>query len=199
MNKKVVTFTVAMVLLLGITIGVTLAVLMDQTETLTNVFVAGDVGDLDLKETTGRQYIVVPGETATKDPVVEFISSNVPAYVYVMIPDGWDVSGNSVSKELTDGTTTISNAITFVVDTSWTPVTGVEGLFYIPSETFVEDADKTIPFISGNTITYSDQLTQDFLETFSNTNVATLPLTAYAVQQAPYNDPAAAWNATFGA
>ena len=198
MNKKVVTFTVAMVLLLGVTLGVTLAVLMDDTETLTNVFVAGDIGDLTLAETTGPQYTVVPGETSAKDPAVTFVSSNVPAYIYVLIPDGWNVSGQNVTMDLTVGEETITGAISFDVASDWMPVTGATNLFYIASETFDADADNTIGFISGNTVSYSEELTQEFLENYQNTNVAELPLTAYAVQQAPYNDPLAAWNDTFG-
>lgn len=50
MNKKIAMFTIAMVLLLGITMGVTFALMTDTTDTITNTFVAGNFGKLQLDE-----------------------------------------------------------------------------------------------------------------------------------------------------
>lgn len=62
MNKKIAMFTIAMVLLLGVTMGVTFALMTDHTETITNTFVAGNFGDLTLKESNDNTNYFEAGQ-----------------------------------------------------------------------------------------------------------------------------------------
>lgn len=127
MNKKIVAFAVAMVLLLGVTMGVTFALLMRQTQTLTNTFVAGNFADLGLEEIplgvsgelnyegnriaaggTGIEYTVIPGNDLNKAPYVMFGNdsyvngASVASYVYIKIDGGWTftTSGNVTTATL---------------------------------------------------------------------------------------------------
>lgn len=98
MNKRIVTFSVAMVLLLGITLGVTFALMNASTQTITNTFVVGGFGELDIWETVdgslvnagvtaqdGENYQVYPGAVFTKDPYVTFDTDGAAGEYYLFI------------------------------------------------------------------------------------------------------------------
>lgn len=152
MNKKIAMFTIAMVLLLGITMGVTFALMTAESQTVTNTFVAGKFGDLTLDEskviTSGINYIknttdtariqaneytIVPGASLYKDPAVSFsykdgAVTGAPYYVYVELTGtGWTISGSSVSYSVTytpEGSedAVTENVLSFTVDTDWTVI-----------------------------------------------------------------------------
>lgn len=106
MNKKIVAFSVAMVLLLGVTLGVTFALLMNNTYTITNTFVAGGFGTLDLYETVGvevkhandadvvgNEYVVVPNAQFVKDPAFTYTPNAgvaTPAWIHIELTGGWE-------------------------------------------------------------------------------------------------------------
>ena len=144
MNKKIAMFTIAMVLLLGVTMGVTFALMTSTSETVTNTFVAGKFGDLTLDESpvqkvngtnnyvqatgnriTANSYDLVPGAQLYKDPAVTFAyKNNAPSgiayYVFVEIigGDGWTINSNSATYAVTDANDESVNIITFNIDTT---------------------------------------------------------------------------------
>lgn len=117
MNKKIVVFTVAMVLLLGVTIGATFAYLQDISNVVTNTFTYGNV-EIDLDEAevdkygnlvyrdsessetdaTGginyrvnaNEYKLIPSNTYKKDPTVHLTAASEESYLFVKIENGID-------------------------------------------------------------------------------------------------------------
>jgi hypothetical protein len=150
-SMKALVLLLAAVLLFGCAAGGTLAYLMAKTDPVTNTFVAGDIGSLELKETTGDNYLIIPGVDIKKDPVVTFngiegANNNIAAYVFLKIDaDGWTV----------DGTTyTISNKMSWTLD-CWTKLT--DGVYY--KEVVANAGKQSWPIIKDNTITVSSEIT----------------------------------------
>lgn len=59
----------ALVLVIGCAVGGTIAWLTAQTDPVVNTFTYGDI-NIDLKETTGNDYKIIPGVDIEKDPKV---------------------------------------------------------------------------------------------------------------------------------
>ena len=87
MNKKKMLTTglavaLAVLLLIG---GGTFAYLQSNSNDVKNSFKANKVM-VDLKETTGQDYDMIPGTSQEKDPTVT-VDATVDAYVYVEVTD----------------------------------------------------------------------------------------------------------------
>lgn len=175
---KVVVLLLAVVLLIGCVAGGTLAYLMTKSATVTNTFVAGNIGTLTLNETDGegnavttRSFIVTPGVNITKDPVVTFNGNNVDAFVFVEVTaTGWTLNGTTYS---------IGNEMSWTVDSAWAVLdaTNYPGVFYKAVAT--SDTDREWDIISGDTITVSSEITKANISNYTKE----LNFTAYAIQQ----------------
>lgn len=84
MKKKALLMVLAAALIVAASIGGTLAWLSDKTTAITNTFTAGDV-EIELDETTGTTYTLVPGATIAKDPTVTVIANSEDCYVFVKV------------------------------------------------------------------------------------------------------------------
>lgn len=221
-SKKSIALLMALVLVLGAGIGGTIAWLSDQTKTVTNTFVAGEIGDLSLYETdtdgtvldatntdqTHKNFVVVPGVDLVKDPSVSFTpvsgtdANNVPVYVFVKIQleDGsnWSISGNNLSYTIPAGTdtTALANAMTATVVSGWKPVTGQTGVYYKDLDAGVAlDKDPILTVIdttAKTTIDVSENITKEQIANLAKTN---LVFKAYAIQKDGLDTAAAAWAA----
>ena len=67
MKKKTLALLAALVLVIGCIIGGTLAWLTAKSDVVTNTFTTSDI-TVELKETTGTQYKMIPGYAIRKDP-----------------------------------------------------------------------------------------------------------------------------------
>jgi hypothetical protein len=180
-SMKALVLLLAAVLLFGCAAGGTLAYLMAKTATVTNTFVAGDIGSLELTEKTGDKYLIIPGVDIKKDPVVTFngnegANNNIAAYVFLKIgADGWTV----------DGTTyTISNKMSWTLD-GWTELT--DGVYY--KEVAANAGKQSWPIIKDNKITVSSEITATDIAAYAKK----LSFTAYAIQKEGFASVAAAW------
>ena len=100
-KKKVITtglaITLAATLLIG---GGTFAYLQGTTNDVVNNFHTNKVL-VDLEETTGNDYEIIPGTTQEKDPKVT-VNATVPSYVYVEVKLANEVA-DLVDYEIVDG------------------------------------------------------------------------------------------------
>lgn len=94
--RKALMMVCCMALLVGITIGGTVAWLTAQTESITNTFTVGDI-NITLAETTGTEYKVIPGTVVDKDPTVTVVDGSEKCWVFVSVTNnlviGEDVVG----------------------------------------------------------------------------------------------------------
>ncbi len=173
-SKKALTSALAIGLAAVMAIGGgTFAYLQGETEEVKNDFKRNKVM-VDLVETKGPEFSILPGTSDEKDPKVT-VDNTVDAYAYVEITDATE---GLVTYELADG---------------WTLLKGTENIYY---REVAADADvKEFSVLKNDTVTYDASLTNtDMVDEDGNLkpNVA-LTFKASATQKAPFNDPVKAY------
>ena len=176
MSKGMVLF-LALMMLVAVAVGATVAYLLDKSTTITNTFTPTNVG-VTLAETTGTSYGMIPGTTIAKDPQVT-VTNDVDCYVFVKA----EKSAN------------FDTFMTYEMATGWTPLSGVTGVYY--REVAANAGTKTFPVIKDNTVTVPATVKQSDMNTLKGENAAanpTLTFTAYVVQKS-IGSAAEAWDA----
>ena len=209
-GSKSVFLMLALVLVLGCTIGGTLAWLTAKTNDVENTFVAGQIGTLELEEdadqiTTeaGNQFIVVPGVDITKDPKVTYTPTTadgtvpVDAYVFVKLTgigsNRWTLNTTASQYEIKSGSNVV---MSFQIADGWIAVPNVSDVYYKTSTGNTGLTDDVI--IKDNKITVSHLITEDDVTTVA-TAADKLTFTAYAIQQQGFDSVTDAWNEVSGA
>ena len=171
-STKVLATVLSLVLVAALSVGGTMAYLQAQSKTVTNTFTFGNI-KVDLDESTGDDYKVIPGVDIGKDPKV--IVSNLPgydnvdAYVYVKVEEqNWPAAV----------TGTGSRKVNYEIADGWIPLPEVPHVFY--REVKADASVKTFPVLKDDQVTVSGDLTKEELAAASS---AKLILTAYAVQK----------------
>lgn len=170
--KKIIICTLAVLLICGCFVGTTIAWLMAETDPVTNTFTAGDI-DIELTETTGAEYKMVPGSTITKDPKVTVMAGSEKCYLFVKIEKG----------------NNFDTYMTFTLADGWTELES--GVYYRVVE--ASDADQTFEVLAGNAVTVKDEMTKEQAEA-ANATKPTLAFTAYACQFDNVSNAATAWS-----
>lgn len=170
--KKLIICTLAVILICGCFVGTTIAWLMDQTEEVENTFTAGDI-NIELAETTGNTYKMVPGATIEKDPTVTVKAESEKCYLFVKIEKG----------------NNFDTYMTYAIADGWTELQA--GVYYRVVES--SDADQAFNVLAGNVVTVKSEMTKAQAEA-ANANKPTLTFTAYACQFDNVADAATAWS-----
>ena len=221
-SEKVLMILLVAVVLIGCAVGGTIAYFTDKTETVTNTFTVGDIGELTLSEegATGdtdktQEFIIVPGIDLVKDPIVTYTPNtneeyrNLDAYVFVEITTSdWAYSNKAYT--INNGTDTlvswtVADELTHLNTTTTDGVT--KTIFY----KVVNAADD-----QGNVVTTATDI--HVMKPIANTSVenATIDVSteitieniadiaakadaivfkAYAIQKDGFADATAAWAA----
>ncbi len=193
-------------------VGGTIAYLIAQTDPVVNTFTPSNVA-VELTETTGDNYTVIPGFSVAKDPTVK-VTNDVDAYVFVKV-----VAHNfvTVAGNYIQGFSYGSSVIDFSIADEWTLYTegtdntyqkdgaGTPGGWYWIYYRVVkaDDANKEFSVLMDNKITFSADLTaEDIANIETLTNYTSQPhpwqlnFTAYAIQYEGFaNNVAGAWAA----
>lgn len=182
MKKKTLALLLSLVLVFGVIAGGTIAWLTAQSGKVTNTFVASELGSVTVTENTGDEYMVVPGGTITKDPVLNFKRTNadksVAAYVFLKVEAAnWEYDADTRTYTLKDGT---NEAMHWVLADGWTAVPGVNNVYY---KEVAAGAELTnIPIIKDNKIYVSGTtVTQTNIGDISSK--ATLSFQGFAIQK----------------
>lgn len=182
-SMKIVVLLLAVVLLIGCVAGGTLAYLMAKSSTVDNTFVAGEIGTLNLSETTGNSYIVTPGVDITKNPTVTFSGNNVAAYVFLKVDaTGWTVSGSDTTYTYSIGT---NQEMKWEL-VGWTKLE--DGVYY--KEVAANAGEQSWSVIKDNTITVSSEITKANISNYTKG----LSFTAYAIQKDGFETVSDAWD-----
>jgi len=195
-GSKSVFLMLALVLVIGCTIGGTLAWLTAQTSDVENTFVAGQIGSLDLTETdtdlnkdgVQHQYIVIPGVDITKDPEVTYIpktsNGTVPADAYVFVKltgiaqNKWSWNDAEQQYEIKSGENVV---LSFKIADGWTKVSDVNDVVYYKTSNGTNGLNDN-PIIKGNKIEVSEMITKEDVQNVASA-ADSLTFTAYAIQQ----------------
>lgn len=205
MNKKIMIFVTAMVLIFAMVTGATFAYFVSKSSTVTNTFKPSKFGTPAVTETKGTTYTAIPGVNLTKDPVVTYTVSDgsatqVSAYLYVAVKasSDWTVSTDGITYTQTIGT--VTDALKFTINTTnWKHLGTADGAhIYVYVKSSAEQKISAsittgIQVINGNSITVSKSITKAQME--AETALGTVAFTAHAVQVNTFSTATAAWNA----
>lgn len=192
--KKKILGALAIVLVLCVAVGGTLAYLFDKTEAVVNTFSFGNV-DITLTETTGTNYKMLPGDTLAKDPKVTVLANSENAYVFVEVLEENNLA-NFITYEVADQWTQLKDA-------GDAAVVGPNGgkIYYLTAGYTSNAANQDYYVLKGadgfanGKVTVSANITETDLEGVDNNNLPKLTFYAYAIQNANIADVNAAWDA----
>ena len=164
----------ALVLVIGCVAGGTVAWLVAKTDPVVNTFTYGDI-KIELAETTGPNYKIVPGVDISKDPKVTVKANSEACWLFV---------------EVKETGTFVANKVTYAIADGWTALPGVNGVYYRQVGFVTENTAFSV--LEGDKITVLDTLTKDDIKDIAASH-PTLKITAYAVQKAGIDTAADAW------
>ena len=173
MRKKVWLSVAAIALVLCCAIGGTLAWLSAKTDSVKNTFTVGDI-NIDLTETTGETYKMVPGNTLGKDPKVTVKAGSEACWLFVKVEESENFDA----------------FMTYAIADGWTALSGVGGVYY--REVSATDADTDFTVLKNNQVIVKEDVTKQQLQGVKD-NLPTMTFTAYAVQQDNIADAATVW------
>ena len=178
LNMKPLAVLLAMTLLVGCAIGGTIAWLTDNTGPVENTFTVGNI-DIDLTETTGNTYKMVPGHTIQKDPYVTVQKGSEDCYVFIEVKksEGFD------------------KYMTYKIGDGWEKLDTVDNVYYRVVK-YNAEIEQKFDVIKDHTIRVLDTVTKSDMAALKDKN-PTLVVRAYAVQYWQDNDtsfePMKAW------
>lgn len=181
-STKVFLSLLALVLVVGCAVGGTIAWLTATTDPVVNTFTYGKI-KIELTETTGAEYKIIPGVNISKDPKVTVKADSEACWLFVKVAEEGTFVANKVTYSIADG---------------WTQGDGT----VIPTNVCYREvnavtADTNFNVLAGDTtypngvVTVSENLTK--AEANSVATQSTLTFTAYAVQKDGINTAAEAW------
>ena len=173
--SKTLVLALAVMLIVGATIGGTVAWLTAQTPSVTNTFTVGDI-NITLNETKS-DFKMVPGNVIDKDPVVTVVDGSEDCYLFVKI----------------EKSTTLDKYISYTVASGWTELDNVDGVYYrVVNAT---DRTKSFSVLANDQVTVNEGVTKADMEALKAENATqpTLTFTAYAVQKDNIDTAALAW------
>ena len=175
-SGKMFVTMLAVVLLVGCIIGGTVAWLTDKTNPITNTFTYGDI-NIELTESTGKGYKIIPGVNIEKDPKVTVKKDSEACWLFVKVEEEGTFVANKVTYSIADG---------------WTKGDGTKipaNVYYRVVDAVTDDTDFAV--LKDNKIYVSEELSKSDIQSISAQ--PKLTFTAYAVQKAGIDTAAAAW------
>ncbi|MBE6974054.1 MAG: hypothetical protein E7436_00965 [Ruminococcaceae bacterium] len=180
-RMRLIMTVVAMAILVSCVVGGSIAWLL-ATESVTNTFTYGDI-NITLKETdtgldddgdsTTNDYVMVPGETIAKDPVITVLKGSEDCWLFAKLTE---------SENLDD-------FITYEVEDGWTQLldndgNAVDGVYYRLVTDVTEDFTANV--LKNNEVQVLGTVTKAMLNELDDGDeddgYPTLTVTAYAVQ-----------------
>ena len=170
--KKKLTTVLAIVLVVALSVAGTYAYLTDKTAQVVNTFTVGNV-NIDLTETTGDSYKMVPSTPIHKDPKVTVKADSEACWLFVKVvkSDNFD------------------DFMTYDMATGWTKLE--EGVFY--RQVAASGTNQDFAVLANDTVTVKSDVTKAMMDGLTDATRPTLTFTAYACQTAGIDTAADAW------
>lgn len=182
-STKALVALLAFVLVIGCSLGGTLAWLTDETDEVTNTFTVGDI-NITLDETT-KDYKILPGVDIPKDPKVTVLKDSEACWLFVKVdevnwPNFMDGENRKVNYSIADGWA--------LLDEEKHP-----GVYYREVDAATAEKGETYGVLLNNEVTVSDTLTKSEIAEVKKQGQPQITFTAYAVQKEGVNTAAEAW------
>ena len=171
MKKKGLALVLALALMVVGAVAGTLAWLTAKSDVVTNTFTTSDI-TVKLEETKGtsvtggKEFKMIPGYTISKDPKAKVLAGSEECFLFVKL----EKSAN------------FGDYMTYEIADDWTPLTGVDGVYY--REVKTADMDKDYSVLKGDKVTVNDTVTKEQMNALDAEGAVkpTLTITAYASQ-----------------
>jgi len=165
MKKKTFLMLLALVMVLGIAIGGTLAWLTATTSEVKNTFTPSNI-DITLAETKpdNKTAKMVPGADIEKDPKATVLAGSEDCWLFVEITK----SAN------------FDNFMTYEVAGGWTLVEGTTNVY--GRKVLAADQGKAFSILKDDKVTVKDNVTKEAMAALTAETYPTLTFKAYAVQ-----------------
>lgn len=165
MKKKGLALVLALTLLVVGVVAGTLAWLTAQTAPVVNTFTYGDI-NIDLKETTGPEYKMIPGYTITKDPTVTVLDGSEECYLFVKL----------------EKSTNFDDYMTYEMADGWTKLDGVDTVYYRVVDGTTNQIGTAYSVLKNNQVTVKGEVTKAMMDDLTTETLPKLTITAYASQ-----------------
>lgn len=159
---KTLVLVLAVMMIVGISVGGTLAWLTAKSTEVKNTFTPSNIS-IELKENTGETYKMVPGATISKDPKATVLSGSEECWLFVQIVE----SAN------------FDSFMTYTVAEGWELVDGETNVYARKVET--ADIGTAYSILKDDEVTVLTTVTKEAM-TATDFTQPTLTFTAYAVQ-----------------
>lgn len=173
---KMMFMILAVVLIVGISVGGTLAWLTATTTPVTNTFTTSDI-DITLTETgatdNAKSFKMVPGYTINKDPKATVMAGSEDCYLFVKLEE----SAN------------FDDFMTYDIADGWTKLPGVDGVYY--RTVLTAEMGTGFSVLKDDQVTVKYTVTKGDMEALTENTYPTLKVTAYASQLYKSNSTAA--------
>lgn len=190
MKVKSIAMIMATVMMVVCMVSGTLAWLTATSSEVKNTFTTSDI-EIELKETTGSEYPMVPGYTISKNPKVTVTGkTTVDCYVFVTIEKSDNYGTYLVEPTLAAGWTQLSDKDGKVIS----------GVYY--RKVMTTDTAKEFDVLNNNQVSVKTSVTKEQMNALDATGATkpTLTFKAYACQLNSTNDtefePYEAWDVT---
>ena len=167
-----------------VAVGGTIAWLTDSTSEITNTFTPSTI-DIDLAETTGTSYKMVPGSSIEKDPEVTVVKGSEKSWVFVELVENPGIETDTTTDPDTVTTKLFTNYLTYSIADGWTLLSestnaNVATKVYYRVVGADTVNDQKFDVIEGDTLTVESGLTKSNMDNL--TTNPSLVVTAYAIQ-----------------
>ena len=194
-KKRVIAVLIAVVLIVGAVAGSTLAWFTDTTDPVVNTFTVGDI-NIDLDETTGEEYKMIPGHDLTKDPFVTVLKDSEACYLFVKLTENL---GEWKDYQTNGKTYTFNDLLSYSMAEGWEPLPGYPNVYYMtfsdrevdePKDVvYKKDVDQKFYVLMDNEIKVSHLITKEMMAMLDQPGkYPTLTVNAYAIQYNKTND-----------
>lgn len=168
MKKKGLALVLALALMVVGAVAGTLAWLTAESDTVTNTFTTSDI-TVELKETTGTQYKMIPGYTISKDPQAKVLTGSEDCFLFVKL----------------DKSAKFDTYLEYTIAEGWTRLTGdgiTDTVYYRTVKG--DQIGEAYSVLKGDQVTVKGTVTKEQMNALDEAGAAkpTLTITAYASQ-----------------
>lgn len=164
MKKKTLALVLALTLVVVGVVSGTLAWLTAKSDVVVNTFTTSDI-KVELKETTGTTYKMIPGYTITKNPKATVLAGSEECFLFVKLDKSAD----------------FDTYLAYNIAEGWTKLDGVTDTVYY-RKVVTADIGKAYSVLANDQVTVSGDITKEQMNALTDANLPKLTITAYASQ-----------------
>lgn len=165
MKKKGLALFLALTLLVVGVVAGTLAWLTAKSDVVTNTFTTSDI-KVELKETTGTEYKMIPGYTISKNPKATVLAGSEECYLFVKL----------------DKSASFDTYLEYVIADGWTKLDGVDTVYYRVVDGTTNQIGTPYSVLKDDQVTVKGEVTKAMMDGLTTETLPKLTVTAYASQ-----------------